>query len=132
MVSPPSRPLVLITEGWLANTGDVASYIATTNSLRRQLPGARVAISAHHRALVGNLYPGLDLVPPLDALTGVSWPWTTREDLAERDVIDQVVDKADLVLAAGGGYLLERYQPEGRIRGFEYLLERGKRLGFFS
>jgi colanic acid/amylovoran biosynthesis protein WcaK/AmsJ len=132
MVSALGGPTVLITEGWLANTGDVASYIATTNSLRRRLPGIRVAISAHHRALVGDLYPELDLVPPLDALTEDPWPWTTAEDLAERDVIAQVVDEADLVLAAGGGYLLERYGPERRIQGFEYLLGRGRRLVFYS
>jgi polysaccharide pyruvyl transferase WcaK-like protein len=132
VVSPSAAPLILITDGWLANAGDAASYIATTRSLQQALPGARVAISAHHRALVGHLYPELDLVPPLDALTGPSWAWTTDEDLAERDVIERVVAEADLVVAAAGGYLLERYKPTGRIRGYEYLLERGKRLAFFS
>lgn len=132
MVGSLSRPTVLVTDGWLANAGDAASYIATTRSLQKQLPGARVAISAHHRALVGHLYPELDLVPPLDALLGSEWPWTSQEDLAERDVIERVVDEADLVLAAGGGYLLERYLPEARIQGFETLLDRGKRLAFYS
>ncbi len=132
MAPPASAPLILITDGWLANAGDAASYIATTHSLQEALPGARVAISAHHRALVGRLYPELDLVPPLDALTGLSWAWTSDEDLAERDVIEEVVAEADLVVAAGGGYLLERYRPEARIRGFEALLERGKRLAFYS
>lgn len=132
MVSSSRGPTILVTDGWLANAGDAASYIATTRSLKRLLPGVRVAISAHHRALVGHLYPELDLVPPLDALVGASWPWTTREDLAERDVTDQAVEDADLVLAAGGGYLLERYQPEARIRGYEALLDRGKRLAFYS
>lgn len=132
MVSTPRGPTILITDGWLANAGDAASYIATTRSLQRALPGARVAISAHQRRMVGHLYPELDLVPPLDALTGSTWPWTTDEDSAERDVIERVVDQADLVIAAGGGYLLERYRPEARIRGFEALLERGKRLVFYS
>jgi polysaccharide pyruvyl transferase WcaK-like protein len=132
VVSPARAPLILIVDGWLANAGDAASYIATTRSLQLALPGAQVAISAHHRALVGSLYPELDLVPPLDGLTGSSWAWTTDEDLAERDVIERVVAEADIVVAAGGGYLLERYQPEGRIRGYEYLLERGKRLAFYS
>jgi len=132
VVSPSAAPLILITDGWLANAGDAASYVATTRSLQQALPGARVAISAHHRALVGHLYPELDLVPPLDALTGSSWTWTTDKDLAERDVIERVVAAADLVVATGGGYLLERYKPEGRICGYEYLLEQGKRLVFFS
>ena len=35
-------------------------------------------------------------------------------------------------MAAGGGYLLERYRPEARIRGYETLLEQDKRLAFYS
>ncbi|HET7507547.1 MAG TPA: polysaccharide pyruvyl transferase family protein [Solirubrobacterales bacterium] len=132
MVSSSAGPLVLVTEGWLANAGDGASYIATTRSLQRAMPGARVAISAHHRALVGGLYPELDLVPPLDALLGISFPWTSEEDIAERGLLEEVVEEADLILAAGGGYLLERYRPEARILGFEQMLERGKRLMLYS
>ncbi len=125
-------PVILVTDGWLANSGDTAIYIATTRSLQRMLPGARVAIAAHHRELVGGLYPELDLVPPLDSIAGVRWPWTTEADLAERDAIERVVDEADVVLAAGGGYLLERYGPENRIRGYEEILARGKRLMFYA
>jgi polysaccharide pyruvyl transferase WcaK-like protein len=132
MVSPSSGPLILVVDGWLANAGDAASYVATTRSLQHELPSARVAIAAHHRSLVGDRYPELDLVPPLDAFADVSWPWTSEEDVAERPVIEALVEKADLVLAAGGGYLLERYQPEPRIRGYEALLERGKRLAFYA
>lgn len=125
-------PTILVTDGWLANTGDAASYLATTASLKRTLPGARVAISAHHRQLVGGLYPDLDLAPPLDVLAGVEWPWTSAADREERGQIEDLVESADLVLAAGGGYLLERYGPEGRIRVYEELLSRGKRLMFYS
>jgi len=132
VASTSDGPRILITDGWLANAGDAASYIATTRSLKQALPGARVAISAHHRALVSHLYPELDLVPPLDSVVGSSWTWTSSDDIAERPIIEQIVDEADLVVAAGGGYLLERYQPEARIRGFEALLERGKRLAFYS
>jgi polysaccharide pyruvyl transferase WcaK-like protein len=128
----PPGPVILLTDGWLANSGDTAIYIATTRSLRRLLPGARVAIAAHHRELVGDLYPELDLVPPLDALAGVRWPWTTEADLAEREAIERVVDEADVVLAAGGGYLMERYGPENRIRGYEEVLARDKRLMFYA
>lgn len=128
----PSGPVILVTDGWLANSGDTAIYIATTRALRRQLPGARVAIAAHHRELVGDRYPELDLVPPLDAVAGVRWPWTGEADLSERETIERVVDEADVVLAAGGGYLLERYGPENRIRGYEELLDRGKRLIFYA
>jgi polysaccharide pyruvyl transferase WcaK-like protein len=124
--------VILVTDGWLANSGDTAIYIATTRSLKRMLPGARVAIAAHHRELVGDLYPELDLVPPLDSIAGVRWPWTTEADLSERDTIERVVDEADVVLAAGGGYLMERYGPEKRIRGYEELLARGKRLMFYA
>jgi len=124
--------MILIIDGWLANAGDAAINVATTLSLQRQLPEARVALAAHHRSLVGDRYPELDLLPPIDSLAGVSWPWTTEEDLAEREVIGAAVEEADLVLAAGGGYMLERYQPEGRIRGYEHLLERGKRLVLYA
>jgi polysaccharide pyruvyl transferase WcaK-like protein len=124
--------VILVTDGWLANSGDTAIYIATTRSLQRMIPGARVAIAAHHRELVGDLYPELDLVPPLDAVTGARWPWTGETDLSERETIERVVDEADVVLAAGGGYLLERYGPENRIRGYEEVLARGKRLMFYA
>lgn len=124
--------MVLIVDGWLANAGDAAINVATTLSLRREVPTARVALAAHHRALVGDRYPELDLLPPIDSLAGVSWPWTSEEDLAEREVIEAAVEEADLVIAAGGGYMLERYQPEGRIRGYEQLLERGKRLVLYA
>lgn len=128
----PSAPVILVTDGWLANSGDTAIYMAMTRSLQRALPGARVAIAAHHRQLVGGLYPELDLVPPLDAIAGTRWPWTTEADLAERETIERVIAEADVVLAAGGGYLLERYGPENRIRGYEEVLARGKRLMFYA
>ncbi len=124
--------VILVTDGWIANTGDAASYIATTNSLQSAIPGARVAIATHHRGLVGHLYPELDLVPPLDSIAGVEWPWTSPIDQAESAVVERLVEEADIVLAAGGGYLLERYQPEGRIRVYEELLGRGKRLMFYA
>ena len=127
-----ATPFILVTDGWLVNTGDAASYIATTASLKRAIPGARVAISAHHRQLVAGLYPELDLAPPLDAIADVRWPWTTEADITDRGRADELVDDADLILTAGGGYLLERYNPEGRIRVYEELLSRGKRLMFYS
>jgi polysaccharide pyruvyl transferase WcaK-like protein len=131
-VEPRADPFILVTDGWLVNTGDAASYLATTASLKRAIPGARVAISTHHRKLVGSLYPDLELAPPLDALAGVRWPWTSDVDIADRGLAEELVDRADLILAAGGGYLLERYGPEGRIRVYEELLARGKRLMFYS
>lgn len=132
MVSRRSGPTILIVDGYLANAGDAAINIVTKLSLERQIPGARVLLASHHRALVGDRYPELNLLPPIDSLAGVSWPWTTEQDIAERDVIEEALEEADLVLAAGGGYMVERYQPEGRIRGYEFLLERGKRLILYA
>src|SRR6202042_3138802 len=97
--------------GWLGNAGDPAINIAMSAALRREIPSARVPLAAHHRSLVGNRYPGLDLVPPIDGAVGVSWPWTTTEDLAEHEVARRLIDEADLVVASGGGYMLERYLP---------------------
>lgn len=127
-----ATPFILVTDGWLVNTGDAASYLATTAALKRAIPGARVAISTHHRHLVGALYPELELAPPLDSIAGVRWPWTTEADEADRGLAEELVRRADVMLAAGGGYLLERYAPEGRIRVYEELLSRGKRLMFYS
>ncbi|MFL5898123.1 MAG: polysaccharide pyruvyl transferase family protein [Solirubrobacterales bacterium] len=127
-----TRQTILLVDGWLANAGDAAINLATSLTLRRELPGARVVLAGHHRSLMGASYPELDLAPPLDAVAGVSWPWTTPQDLAEGGIVDRLVEEADLVVAAGGGYMLERYKPEGRIKGYEYLLERGKRLAFYA
>jgi polysaccharide pyruvyl transferase WcaK-like protein len=124
--------LILVTDGWLANAGDAAIYMAMRESLHGQLPGARIAFSCHHRDLVGDRYPELDQVPPLDPLAGVEWPWTSKRDLAERETIEQLVEEADVVLAPGGGRLLERYRPEGRLRIYEELLARDKRLMFYA
>ena len=127
-----SGPVILVTDGWLANAGDVASYLATSRALKQAIPGVRVVFASHHRALVGDLYPELDLVPPLDVLAGVRWPWTSDADLHERDAIEEEVEHADLALVPGGGNMIERYRPEGRIRTYEELLARGKRLAFFA
>ena len=80
-------------------------------SLLGALPGARVAVACHQRELVGHRYPDLDLVPPLDGLAGVKWPWTSVKDIRERDVAERLVEEADVVLVPGGGFLLERYRP---------------------
>ena len=127
-----SAPVILVTDGWLVNAGDVASYLATSAALKRELPNARVPFACHHRELVGHHWPELDLVPPLDPLASVRWPWTTEADLAERDVVERLVERADLAVVPGGGNLIESYQPEGRIRTYEELLARGKRLAFFA
>lgn len=127
-----SDRLILITDGWLTNAGDAAIHMAMRESLRAQLPGTRIAIASHHRDLVGDRYPELDLVPPVDSLAGIEWPWTSKRDLAERETIERLVEEADAVLVPGGGFLLERYQPHGRIRIYEELLERGKRLMFYA
>jgi polysaccharide pyruvyl transferase WcaK-like protein len=124
--------VILITDGWLANSGDAAICTAMTLSLQREIPGARVVLASHHRELVGDRYPELDLVPPLDGLAGVRLPWTSEADLAEQEVIAQVVEEADVAIAAGGGYMVERYDPANRITGYEELLSRGKRLMLYS
>jgi polysaccharide pyruvyl transferase WcaK-like protein len=124
--------LILVTDGWLANAGDAAIHVAMGRSLRRRLPNHRIAVACHQRDLVGDRYPSLDLVPPLDGLVGLRWPWTSERDLAERAEADALVDAAELVVVPGGGFLEEHYGPEGRIRVWEHLLERGKRLAFYS
>ena len=126
------RPLILVTDGWLANAGDVAILLAMRHSLRRAIPGARIVFCAHHRELVGDRYPSLELAPPLDAVADVRWPWTSQRDLAERRVVEQLVEDADLVIVPGGGFLFEHYQPERRLATYEMLLEREAQLAFYA
>ncbi|HKR98133.1 MAG TPA: polysaccharide pyruvyl transferase family protein [Candidatus Dormibacteraeota bacterium] len=124
--------MILIIDGWLANAGDAAILLAMQSSLTRAIPGARVVFCAHHRELVGDRYPTLELAAPLEVLADVTWPWTSERDRVERGVLEDLVDKADLLIVPGGGFLFEHYRPEGRLATYEMLLERGARLAFYA
>jgi polysaccharide pyruvyl transferase WcaK-like protein len=126
------HPLIVVTDGWLANAGDAAILLAMQSSLRRAIPGARVVFCAHHRELVGHRYPTLELAPPLDTLARVRWRWTSERDRSERHSVEQLVQNADLLIVPGGGFLFEHYQPEARLATYETLLDRGARLAFYA
>jgi polysaccharide pyruvyl transferase WcaK-like protein len=128
----PAAPLIVVTDGWLANAGDAAILLAMQDSLRRAIPGVRIVFCAHHRQLVGDRYPSLDLASPLDAVTGARWPWTSQADLDGREAAERLVENADLVIVPGGGFLFEHYHPEARLDAYEMLLERGARLAFYA
>lgn len=126
--------LLLVTDGWLANTGDAAIQLAMRRSLRKVFPGARLPLACHQRALVGHCYRALDLVPPLDVLAGVRSPWTEPGDVSDvaRHEIEELVSSATAVIVPGGGFLVEEYGPDSRLAVYEELLRRDKRLVFYA
>src|SRR5262245_25363533 len=101
-------------------------------SLSNAIDGARLVFCCHQHRLVGDRYPELELAPPLECLVRDNLPWTDERDHAERDSVERLVAEADLVIAPGGGFLYEHYNPEGRLATYEALLDRGKRLVFYS
>jgi colanic acid/amylovoran biosynthesis protein len=101
-------------------------------SLTNAIDGARLVFCCHQHRLVGYRYPELELAPPLECLVRDNLPWTDERDHAERDSVERLVAEADLVIAPGGGFLYEHYNPEGRLATYEALLDRGKRLVFYS
>jgi colanic acid/amylovoran biosynthesis protein len=127
-----SGPLIVIADGWLGNAGDAAILLAMRRSLTRAISGARLVFCCHQHRLVGDRYPELELAPPLECLVRDDLPWTDERDFAERESVQRLVDAADLVIAPGGGFLYEHYNPESRFTTYEALLERGKRLVFYS
>jgi polysaccharide pyruvyl transferase WcaK-like protein len=127
-----SRPLILIADGWLANAGDAAILLAMRRSLTRAIPGARLVFCCHQHRLVGDRYGELELAPPLESLIPGSSPWIDERDLEERESLERLVSDADLVIAPGGGFLYEHYGPHHRLASYEWLLERGARLVFYS
>jgi len=123
---------IVIGDVWLANAGDAAIALAMSEALGRALGRVELSFACHHRNLVGDRYPELDLVPPLTTLVGGEGAWTTAADRQERSRLEKLVDGAELVIATGGGYLYEHYRPEARIRVYESLLDAGKRFGFYA
>jgi polysaccharide pyruvyl transferase WcaK-like protein len=48
-----AAPLIVVTDGWLANAGDAAILLAMQDSLRRAIPGVRIVFCAHHGSSSG-------------------------------------------------------------------------------
>lgn len=101
------RPRVLMTDGWLTNAGDAAIALGTESLIRRHAPDASVRHAAYGADEVGDRYPSLSLVPPLEALVGTRW----APGIGALDLVAQ----ADLIISQGGGFLREGYAPWGRI-----------------
>lgn len=123
---------IVIGDVWLANAGDAAIALAMSETLGGALGQVDLSFACHHRNLVGDRYPELDLVPPLTTLVGGEGAWTTAADSQERRRLEKLVDGAELVIASGGGYLFEHYGPGARVRVYESLLDAGKRLVFYA
>lgn len=111
---PPGSPRVLMTDCWLQNAGDAAIAIASQRMIHAISPSAAVVHAAYGVDAVGERYPELTLVPPLEALLGTRW-LAPDPTLAGRDF----VAAADVVISQGGGFLREGYEPWGRIDALE-------------
>ena len=123
---PPGRPRVLVTQAWLANAGDAAIAVALDGMLRAISPEASILHAAFQHDSVGPLIPGLSFVPPLEELLGTPWA-PPAPGWEERGAA--LVESADLVLAQGGGYLVEGYQPWSRIAALAAVAHRGLPIG---
>jgi len=109
---PDGAPRILLTDCWLQNAGDAAIAVAMQRMIRRFAPGAAVVHAAYGVEVVGDRYPELVLVPPLDALLGTRWSEPDRTSGIDGPAL---VAGADLVISQGGGFLREGYQPWARI-----------------
>ena len=109
---PDGAPRILLTDCWMQNAGDAAIAAAMQRMIHRFAPGAAVVHAAYGVGLVGDRYPELVLVPPLDALLGTRWVDPDRTSGIDGPAF---VAEADLVISQGGGFLREGYQPWARI-----------------
>jgi polysaccharide pyruvyl transferase WcaK-like protein len=109
---PEGRPRVLLTDCWLANAGDAAIALGLERMIRDLAPGAAVIHAAYQHDTIGPLIPGPVFVPPLEGLLGTPWvpPAAGWEGPGRR-----LVNGADLIISQGGGFLVEAYEPFGRI-----------------
>jgi polysaccharide pyruvyl transferase WcaK-like protein len=105
-------PRVLVTDCWLANAGDAAIAVATQQLIERIAPGAAVLHAAYGTAEMGQRYPDLRFVPPLEHLLGTRWMPSAPE---RAEVARAFVADADLVLSQGGGFFHEGYVPWARL-----------------
>ncbi len=126
---PPGRPRILVTEAWLANAGDAAIAVALDRLVRRLSPTAAVLHAAYQHREIGPLVPELAVVPPLEELLGTPWSPAAPE-LA--DAGPALVEGADLVVAQGGGYLVEGYHPIARLGALAEVTRRALPLALFG
>lgn len=93
--------------------------------IRDAAPGASVLHAAYFADVLGDRYPELATVPPLEALVGTRWAppalgWEQRGPA--------LVDGADLVISQGGGFLREGYGPWGRLDALGRVVDGGRPL----
>jgi polysaccharide pyruvyl transferase WcaK-like protein len=109
---PEGRPRVLVTDCWLPNAGDAAIALGTEALVRRCAPDAAVLHAAYGTEQVGDRYPTLHTVPPLEDRVGTRW---APARAGWEDNGPALVAGADLVISQGGGFLHEGYRPWSRI-----------------
>jgi polysaccharide pyruvyl transferase WcaK-like protein len=123
------RPRILVTDAWLANAGDGAIALATHQRLRRLAPEAAILHAAYQGDLLARFYPGLELVPPLAGLLGVT-PLIPEMGGWDPAAGERLAASADVVLSQGGGFAMEHYDPWERLRAWELVVDCGLPLAF--
>ena len=119
---PPGRPRILLTDAWLANAGDAALAVATEALVREVRPAAAVVHAAYQGATLGAHLPGLCFTGSLEELIGTPWaPPAPRW----ADAGPALVAGADAVISQGGGFLMEAYEPWGRVAALDEVTCRG-------
>ena len=101
-----------MTDAWLANAGDAALALATDAMIRAAVPAAAILHAAYHGAELGHHVPSLRCTLPLEELLGTPWAPTAP---GWEESGPALVAGADAVVSQGGGFLVEAYQPWGRI-----------------
>jgi hypothetical protein len=119
---PPGRPRVLVTDSWLANSGDAAITLGVDTMVRRLAPTASILHASYQYAEVGPLLPGLRFVAPLEDLLGSALRPAAP---AWAGVGQQLVAEADLVICQAGGAFMEPYKPFARFPPLADVAERG-------
>jgi polysaccharide pyruvyl transferase WcaK-like protein len=120
-----------VTDGWLANAGDLAIALAVDGLVRSIWDDAVVLHAAYHADLVGHEAPELIFVPPLDALLGVDGADARPDDWTSARG-EQLVEDTDVVVSQGGGFLLEHYQPWRRLFAFARVVDLGVPLAIIG
>lgn len=111
---PDGAPRIVVSDAWLANSGDAAIALATDALLRDLAPQAAIVHAAYQHDLFGRHLRSLQLVPSIEELLAPG----RAEGRA-------LLGSADLLVSQGGGFLMDEFQPWGRLGPWLHAIEVG-------